>query len=249
MTRGPLPARVYWVRRLAVLSVALLLVVGIAKLLGGGSDASSGEDQAAQVAADTSTSPSTVDSSLPVDGSASADRSKGPKKQHTGKKPGKEQTNEGPVLLDPEGECTGSDIAVTPKVANAVAGRDVLVVLQLRTLSSPACTWHISDDALTVKITSGNDDIWSSNDCPKAIPVRDVVVRQAVTTTVGIVWKQAMRSNARCLPLAGWPMPGWYHVTASSLGGEPSDLQFELTTPVAGTVTKTADPTQSPNAG
>ena len=55
-----------------------------------------------------------------------------------------------------------------------------------------------------------------------------------------------MRSDAQCTPLVGWPMPGWYHVTASSLGGEPSDLQFELKTPVAGTVTKTADPTQSP---
>ena len=125
-------------------------------------------------------------------------------------------------------------------MTNAVAGRDVLIVLQLRTLQSPACTWRVSNDALTVKITSGEDDIWSSNDCPKAIPVRDVVVRQAVTTNVGIVWKQAMRSDAQCTPLTGWPMPGWYHVTAAPLGGEPSDLQFELTTPVAGTVTKTA---------
>ena len=38
--RGPLPARVYWTRRILVPSVALLLVLGIGKALGGGRDAS-----------------------------------------------------------------------------------------------------------------------------------------------------------------------------------------------------------------
>ena len=249
LTRGPLPARVYWVRRLAVLSVALLLVVGIARLLGGGSDASSGDDTAAQVAA--GTTPSVTTSSLDDAESSSPPATSGSPAKGKGKKdkdPGKTQTSEAPVLADPEGPCTGSDIAVTPKVSNAVAGRDVLIVLQLRTLQSPACTWRVSDNALTVKITSGKDQIWSSSDCPKAIPVRDVVVRQAVTTNVGVTWKQAKRSGDRCVLDTGWALPGWYHVTASALAGEPSDLQFELTTPVAGTVTRTADPTQSPSS-
>jgi hypothetical protein len=39
-------------------------------------------------------------------------------------------------------------------------------------------------------------------------------------------------------------MPGWYHVTVSALGGEPSDVQFELDTPTPVTVTKTAKPKQ-----
>ena len=34
--RGPLPPRVYWTRRLLVLVVALALVFGVARLLGGG---------------------------------------------------------------------------------------------------------------------------------------------------------------------------------------------------------------------
>ena len=58
LTRGPLPARVYWVRRMLVLGTALLLMFGIARLLGNGSDGSSGADRAAQVAADTSASSS-----------------------------------------------------------------------------------------------------------------------------------------------------------------------------------------------
>lgn len=235
LTRGPLPARVYWVRRLLVLGTAFALVFGIGRLLTGGSDASGGQDTAAQVAAGTtpSTSPSVAE--------PPATRTPG-NKHHT------RTPDPTPTLAAPEGECDGTDVAVTPEVKNAVAGRDVLVVLQLRTLESEACTWRVGRDALTVNITSGKDPIWSSRQCPRAVPVRDVIVRRAVTTNVGVTWN-ARRSDDECSRLTQWAMPGWYHVTAAALGGEPSDLQFELTTPAAATITRTASPTQSPTKG
>jgi hypothetical protein len=127
-----------------------------------------------------------------------------------------------------------------------VAGRDVLVVLQLRTMSSPACTWQVSADSLTLDITSGDDAIWSSRDCHRAIQRRDVVVRKDVTTNVGVVWKEAKRSDEDCSSRTDWASAGWYHVTAAALGGEPSDLQFELATPTAATITVTATPKQDP---
>jgi hypothetical protein len=224
-----------------VLGTALLLVVGIARLLGGGSDASSDGDVAAQVAA--GGTPSTVvSSSLPVTPSDSTTYQPG---RH---RPSGQQSSQAPPLATPDGTCTNDDVAVTPKVDNAVGGRDVLVVLQLRTLSSEACTWRVSADSLAVTITSGPDDIWSTRDCPKAIPVRDVVVRRAVTTNVGVTWRNARRSDETCSLRTAWANPGWYHVTASALGGEPSDLQFELTTPIAGTITRTATPSNSPSS-
>lgn len=231
LTRGPLPARVYWFRRLLVLGTAFALVFGIGRLLVGGSDASSGEDTAAQVAADTA--PTTTAASTPASTPA--------KSKHRTSTP-----DPTPALAAPEGECNDTDIAVTPKVTNAVAGRDVMVVLQLRTLESAACTWQVSPDSLAVKITSGKDDIWSSRECPRAIPTRSVVVRKAVTTNVGVVWS-SRRSDESCSRFTDWALPGWYHVTAAALGGEPSDLQFQLGTPTAATITKTAKPTQSPS--
>jgi hypothetical protein len=233
LTRGPLPARVYWFRRLLVLGTAFALVFGIGRLLVGGSDASSGPDAAAQVAADTSP---TV---LPTDDLPTMATTP------TGKRRTK-SADPSPTLAAPEGECDGSDIAVTPEVTDAVAGRPVLIVLQLRTLESEACTWRIGRDALTVGITSGKDQIWSSRQCPRAIPVRDVVVRKAVTTKVGIQWS-AKRSDDECSKFTQWAMPGWYHVAAAALGGEPSDLQFELERPTAVTVTQTASPKQTPS--
>jgi hypothetical protein len=239
LTQGPLPARVYWTRRIMVLGTALLLVFAIARMLGDGSDASSsGDGDTASLSAESSSSAPTGDPTLSLTPSESAT---------TNGKPGKGvTTSQAPVLAQPEGTCEGSDIAVTPSVANAVGGRDVLIVLQLRTMSSPACTWRVSADTLTLGITSGNDTVWSSRECRRAIPRQDIVVRKDVTTKVGVVWKQAKRSDEECSSRTDWASAGWYHATAAALGGEPSDVQFELTTPTAATVTVTATPKQDP---
>ena len=233
LTRGPLPARVYWMRRLVVLGIASLLVVGIGRLLGGGSDASDPTDQATPVAAGVSSStgtPSTYD--VPAAGES--------------RRPGGKKKPRKPVLAKPDGPCADGDILVTPAVENAVAGRAVRLALELRTLESEACTWRVARDSLTVKITSGNDDIWSSRECPRAIQMRDVVVRKAVTSRVFLTWN-ARRSDETCSNRTEWAMPGWYHVTAAALAGEPSDVQFELATPVAGTITRTVTPSQRPS--
>lgn len=222
-----------------VLGTAVLLVIAIGRLLGNGSDASSakGDDTAAQVAADSSPSTGYTDPADPADPADS--ETKKPKRT---KKP-----DPTPTLAVPVGECADSDIAITPVVEEAVGGRDVTIVLQLRTLETPACTWNVGPSVLTMDITSGSDDIWSSRQCPGAIPKEPVVVRQAVTSKVEVVWKEAKRSGEQCTRLTDWAMPGWYHVTASALGGEPSDVQFQLTTPTAETVTQTASPNQTPS--
>jgi hypothetical protein len=228
-----------------VLGTALLLVVAIARLLGGGSDASDGA-AAENTAARTTPSGAPSDAGLSetaASETAAGQGKKAKKNKNKKNKPGKgASTSEAPVLAPPEGECAGSDVAITPVVDQAVAGRDVKVVLQMRTIQSPACTFAVSRDTITVSITSGKDAIWSSRDCPKAIPDQNVVVRNNVTTEVRLIWTQAKRSGEHCTAGTSWAMPGWYHVAAAALAGEPSDVQFELTTPAAATVTKTAKP-------
>ena len=90
-------------------------------------------------------------------------------------------------------------------------------------------------------ITSGNDDIWTTRECPTAIPVQDVVVRREVDTPVTVVWS-ARRSDETCSRLTAWAYPGWYHVQAAALGGEPTDVQFELVRPARAVITKTITP-------
>lgn len=235
MTRGPLPARVYWTRRILVLAVALGLVAATVQLVSMAVGGSSGEpDRAAQVAAESS------ESEVPdSDATEPADEPSGEGKQRD--KDRKRDRDRGPVLAEPEGECVDRDIAVTPTAKKTVAGSPITFVLELRTILTAACTWEVSPESLTVKITSGDDDIWFSTQCRRAIPREDVVIRNNVSTEVKVTWS-AKRSDEDCSRLTDWAMPGWYFIEAAALAGEPSDLQFQLTAPEPEVVTETVDP-------
>ena len=234
--RGPLPARVYWTRRLLVIGVPLLLVVVLTRLLGGSTDGTDPDraDQATQAGARTTPAPATG----PVVGPTA------PPAQGQGKKGKKdEQPPPEPVLAEPTGPCEDADVVATPVLTQAAGGVDVPITLNLRTLVTPACTWHVSPETLAVTITSGDDFIWSSRECPAAIPVQDVVVRQAADTPVVVTW-HARRSDETCSTFTEWADLGFYHVQAAALGGEATDVQFELVAPSAPVVTKTVEPEQ-----
>jgi hypothetical protein len=235
MTRGPLPPGVYWRRRLFVLGLAAALVVIIAGALRGGSDGSSGTDPSgvAEQAAGT-----------PL-GTPSDDKSRTPGRKKT------KNTTPTPTatpLPEPTGACTEDDLLVQPVIDQAVAGRDVPIALELRTSTTEACTWQVSPNDLTLKVTSGSDDIWASRQCPRAVPTQDVVVRRDTTTTVAVVWN-GRRSDEGCTRLTEWALPGYYFVAAAPLGGEPTEVQFRLVAPSPEVITRSPDPQPDKNKG
>ncbi|MDR7254884.1 hypothetical protein J2X46_003882 [Nocardioides sp. BE266] len=241
--RGPLPARVYWIRRLVVLAVPLLLVFVLARVLGGSSDGKDADEGTA-----TQAGAAIETSDAPVAG-PTADPGATGKKGKKGKRRNQETTPPAPVLAEPSGPCTDSDIVATPAITSAAGGVDVPITINLRTVVSEACTWQVSPQTLTLTITSGSDFIWSTRECPAAIPVQDVVVRQAVDTPVIVTWKDAKRSDETCSGRTEWAKLGFYHVEAAALGGDGTDVQFELVAPQPGVITKTADPQQGGKKG
>lgn len=251
--KGPLPARVYWVRRLIVLAVALLLVVGLARLLGGGG----GGDPASAVpvAGSASTTPSAPASSGPTT-TAQAMSSDDPAPstapgavrdpRHREAPSPTEQ--EEPTVLEtplavPTGPCDDSDVQVTPAVRRAHAGHNVRIVLKLSTRESAACTWKLSARSVVVKLTSGDDRIWSTQDCPSAVPEKSLVLRDDQVTRARVIWK-GQRSDDGCTGTTPWAMPGYYHAHAAALGADPVDEQFRLLS--AATPTRTVTPTPTP---
>ncbi len=239
-TRRRLPARVYWVRRLMVLGIAVLLVVGIARLLGGGSDGSSGPDQA-QTVADAS-SPASTPATTPSSTDSTAPGQTGGK--HKKKQPTADPT---PVSM-PSGPCPADDISITPSVPKPIAGRDIKLVLDLSTVATPACDWTMSSRTLALKITSpcatcaaGQDVIWTSVECGGSIPKQDLVLRQGAPVRVPITWN-ARRSEPGCPRLTPWALPGTYHLHVAALAGHPQDLTFLLDAPTPAEVTQTAQP-------
>lgn len=252
MTRGPLAPGVYWRRRLAVLGTALLLVVGVARMLGGGGDP---DPKATNVSAPTSsTAPASPTTSVTPLTTPSTAVAPPPTTPATTAPPPT------PTLPAPTGRCSDDDIVVTPSVADAQATKPVVVRLTLRTMVTTACTWRASAKTLQLKITSGSDRVWSTIDCPRAIPAGDVVVRRDTDAVVDVAWS-SRRSDAECSKHTQWAMPGYYHVAVAALGGEPQDIQFALrkprptpprtpaSTPPAGTPTAGATATGAPTTG
>lgn len=220
-----------------MLGIPLMLVVVLARVLGGSSDGKAAGERATQAGA--TVMPAPAPTAGPT--AETPTGAKGRKGRRA-----EEATPPEPVLAEPTGPCAPSDIVATPAITSAAGGSDIPVTINLRTIVTEACTWQASAETMTVTITSGSDHIWSSRECPAAIPPQDVVVRQAVDAPIVVTWS-ARRSDEGCTTWADWAGLGWYHVQAAALGGEPTDVQFELVAPQPGVITKTADPQQGGN--
>ena len=224
--RGRLPRRVYWVRRTLVLVVALALVFGIGKLVGAtGSD----EPGSALEASTTGSTQEAVPEPSVTLGPVAPTQRLRPK----AKVP----------LAMPSGECRADEISVAPSVPRAWAGGPIVVQLKLQG-TEPACTFEASAESVVVKIASGDDRIWSSQDCPRAVEKTSVVVRSGAPVEVPVTWN-GRRSDEDCTKL-DWALPGFYHVFAAVLGSAPSDVQFEVTRGPAMVKTRTPKPTPTP---
>ena len=233
--RGPLPARVYWFRRTLVLAMVTALVVGIAQLLGAGSDGSSGPT-AQQASSSTSgetaaATPSTVST---ADARSRADRTGKDKK-----KPSKKKTRT--PLPVPTGPCQDSDVRVRPVPENTRADDRIELTLRLSTYEATACSWQVSPDSVVLRLTSGSDRIWSSQDCPAAVPTRSVVLRRETPVELDVFWS-GRRSDPDCSGRTAWAEPGYYHLASAAMGSEPESEQFRLLPPAPVTETPTPTP-------
>ena len=217
---GRLPASVYWRRRLAVLGIVMLLIVGISRFFLNGSDAS---DDTATPVADEPTATVTVTPTPRAEPSKKAGKVGG------GNKPAKPKSSAPP---EPTGECSPSDIVVEPAVTNGYSYDNVTIPLQLRTVKATACTWKLSADALQVRISQkGGDLVWSTVDCAKAVPTKEIVVRRDVVTTLPLTWSGRRVVAGECTGHGPWVKPNFFTIVAAALGGEPSSATFGLYKP------------------
>lgn len=245
--RGPLPTRVYWTRRVLVAAVALAVVFGLARLIGGGGGDNGPTAQV--VGADTST---TATPSAPATSAGTAPTKAAPAPTVSGDATtttrAKTKTKAATPLPTPSGPCENSDIVATPALKyTPYAGKPVVFAMQLTTRSTAACDWTVSAKSLVVKVTSGLDRIWSTQQCAGAVPKQDVVVRKDTPATVDVAWN-GQRSDTGCSRSTAWAEPGYYHAIAAAYGSDPVDEQFRLRTPTRPTVTARPTPDSSTSA-
>jgi hypothetical protein len=251
--RGPLPARVYWVRRLLL----LLVVVTITSVLwvlvapgGDGRETAGGPPPAGGETSDQPTATTPAPTTTPGPDANTGKKSGGAKQgsggnddgsdtQHEDNQHGKQQgprdrtpggqqpTTSAP-LPQPTGPCDPAQVEVDIEVEDAVAGEANTATLQFTSLATPACTLGITPDSLEIQVTSGSDVLWSSTDCPANLPARQVVARVDPPAAYAFTWS-GHRSSQGCGEPGSAAVPGGYWVEASLIGGEPAEGYFDLT--------------------
>ncbi|WUJ73189.1 hypothetical protein OG809_07935 [Kribbella soli] len=203
---GHLPASVYWFRRGLVLAVVVVLVFLVSRLFSGNGDA---QNTAA-------TDPQPNPSGAPPASAPSTSSSTTPTRTPTPK----------PTRTTPPADlaCKGSDVRIDALPGNRkiVSGSVLNFVVQLAPIDDE-CKAAISNDKLTVTVTSGNDLIWSTSQCSKVIQNATLVVAKGKQAAVTVPWN-GHRSGPGCLPGQPVAKPGTYVVKAE-YDGHPSSAQ------------------------
>lgn len=255
--RGALPARVYWTRRGVVIGAALLLVFLFAHLLSSGGGSSSPAAHLSDHQAKVSSTPKpTPTPSAVVTKTANPNLNVVP--SNTGKHHGKKSAAQ---MAAPSGSCDTSKMSAQPLIKKAKASTKGVRIRLALTTPEAACNFKASGKTIAVKITSGSDSIWSSQDCHGVIGGGNVVVRSAQPAIIPVKWNGHRSQPGNCGVSNDYVYPGYYHVLAAVIGGNPTDAQFRLSVPPTPVVTKTAHPkprkhahhaptaTASPSAG
>ncbi|TCC41152.1 hypothetical protein [Kribbella speibonae] len=209
---GHLPASVYWFRRGLVLAVVAVLVILISRLFAGG-----GDDTKNAAASDPQPNPT---------GAAPATPSTTPSS-----KPSTTQTQtQTPTKTTPPADltCKGSDLSIDALPANRkiVSGSMLNFVIQFRPIDD-GCKATVNADKLTVTVTSGTDQIWSTTQCDKAIQTATLVVAKGKQSAVTVPWN-GHRSRPGCLPGQPIAKPGTYVVKAEYDGRLSGAQAFQV---------------------
>lgn len=234
---GPLPPRVYWTRRLLLL-VVLVVVLSVlwwvlGRVTGGTPDSAASQEPPAP-------SSSVVLTTTPVGGDDQDPSGSGsggaPGPGHTRHNGTSVETDhhprEGkqhqPELAEPTGECDPAAVDMEIAVSDSRAGRATPARLLLTSTATPACTLAVTATSLVLRVTSGDDIVWSSDDCPDMVLAKEMVVRAEPATAYRFTWN-GRRSTEGCHGLGRLAEPGGYWVEAALIGGDPHRAYFDLT--------------------
>lgn len=198
-----MPAEIYWRRRLLVLAVLIALVwVGL-RFFGGEDmvDAPVATPVATATTATTSAAPAT-----PANGDMRV------------------SLETGTAKCDPE------KVRVSPAVKGGQHVREkVKVAMSVSTTEKKPCVVDPKSADLLVVISANKSPVWDSYVCKTALLTKPVEVSPQWATVVETTWS-GRGSGRNCSPDEGFASPGTYVIKAATLGGEPGQATFRLTT-------------------
>jgi hypothetical protein len=204
---GSEPTSVYWRRRILVMSVVLVLVIGLVWLVWpkGSSQTESAPIQPTDSAVGSSASVAPVDSAAPTAAGSAASASAAP------------------------GQCATAQLQVTLSgYEKLAAGATQPFKTSITNASSGSCILAVSATNFSLTVTSGSDRIWSTGDCAKWVPSKTVTLKPQASTELDITWP-GTRSKATCGTTKGALGAGTYVAKATLTGAQPGSLVMQIT--------------------
>ncbi|MGO1315917.1 MAG: hypothetical protein ACTMIR_02605 [Cellulomonadaceae bacterium] len=230
---GPLPARVYWVRRLLVLGVVLAVLVAVIALVGRlGADAApgaadgatpsaqgdgAGGDAAGGDATEGEAAEGEADAAATAEGEATEGDGDGTA----------DEAAETQAAGVPR-ECTAADMAVSlvSDASTYPAGQNPVFTVEVRAVGDEPCLVDVSDAARALVIVSGSAHVWSSAEC-REVAARTVLLAPEQVDAQTISWDRT-RTDGQCereLPVA---TAGTYRASVELLGARTDELVLVL---------------------
>jgi hypothetical protein len=212
---GHLPASVYWVRRALVLVVLAVLLWLLLRLFAGGG----GNDPVNSAATGPDQQPSTGAPSVPGTGPTTTVTT-------TPTQSGRSD----PVQTDPpkDTKCAGTEvrISVLPASRTITSGARLNFAIRLSAVRAQ-CTATIDPTVLSLTITSGKDQIWTTSQCEQAISQATMILAKSKESTSTVAW-DGRRSGPGCLPGQPVAKPGTYVVAAVYDGRASTSQAFRI---------------------
>lgn len=222
---GPLPSGVYWVRRL----VLVLVLVAVVALVwwyvprpgsdDGGSPSSAGSARSQSQ----DTEPTQTVSASPDTPPESDRKGRSQPARDVPERPKPDKKR----LAQPTGECEPAEVGIEVVVDNAEAGEGTSARLRLISEVEPACTLAITPDSLALRVTSGSDTVWTSQECPDSVLSRQLVVREGRSTAYTFDW-DGKRSVVSCQGPGEVAAAGGYWFEAALVGADVEKAYFEV---------------------
>jgi hypothetical protein len=181
---GPLPAETYWKRRAGVLGAAVLLLLLLVWVWPSG-----GDDVLEPAASPT----------LSAAPDPTADPSASP----------------GPTSTAGAEPCADDvlDVTATTDAESYAVGARAALTLVIKNTGAVPCTRAVGQGAVELVITSGDDRIWSSDDCAPGGDTGETVLAPGAEQTAEATWS-GTRSAAGCPQGQPAAQPGTYRVAA-----------------------------------
>jgi hypothetical protein len=203
--RGPLPPAVYWRRRLLTLGVvAVVLALLVRSCAGGG-----GGPAALQQRSPSPTAPASVRPSASRTPSHAPSGTASPAASPT------PSPTASPAPSGPPKPCAAADLALSAKADKQAyaAGQHPVLTIGIANKGRVACTRDVGQPAREIRVASGADRVWSSDDCSTGGASMVVTLQPgAAPMTFSVTWSRK-RSAPGCPPGQPTAAAGTYRVT------------------------------------